>query len=99
MTKKICADPWHPYTKQLIEAVPEPDPIRAAKIKAAPVKDSADINPSGCAFAGRCGYAMECCGSEIPEDYAFEGREISCFLYSDRHSGRRSSDYRMTSQI
>lgn len=99
MTKKICADPWHPYTKQLIEAVPEPDPLRAAKIKAAPVKDSAVINLSGCAFAGRCGYAMECCGSEIPEDYAFEGREISCFLYSDRHSGRRSSDYRMTSQI
>ena len=98
-TKKICADPWHPYTKQLIEAVPEPDPIRAAKIKAAPVKDSAVINLSGCAFAGRCGYAMECCSSEIPEDYAFEGREISCFLYSDRHSGRRSSDYRMTSQI
>ena len=99
MTKKICADPWHPYTKQLIEAVPEPDPLRAGKIKAAPVKDSAVINLSGCAFAGRCGYAMECCGSEIPEDYAFEGREISCFLYSDRHSGRRSSDYRMTSQI
>ena len=98
-TKKICADPWHPYTKQLIEAVPEPDPLRAAKIKAAPVKDSAVINLSGCAFAGRCGYAMECCGSEIPEDYAFEGREISCFLYSDRHSGRRSSDYRMTSRI
>lgn len=98
-TKKICSDPWHPYTKQLIEAVPEADPIRAAKIKAAPVKDSADISSSGCPFAGRCGYAMECCGVETPGSYMFEGREVSCFLYSERHSGRRSSDYRMTSQI
>ena len=102
-TKKICSDPWHPYTKQLIEAVPEPDPLRAAKIKAAPLKDSTGdgkgIEQSGCPFAGRCGYALECCGKEIPESYLFEGREVFCFLYSDRHSGRRSSDYKMTSQI
>ena len=32
-TKKICSDPWHPYTKQLIEAVPEPDPLRARRSK------------------------------------------------------------------
>lgn len=98
-TKKICSDPWHPYTKQLIEAVPEPDPLRAAKIKASPVKDGTGINQSGCPFAGRCGYALECCAGEVPENYLFNGREVSCFLYSDRHSGRRSSDYKMTSQI
>lgn len=98
-TKRICSDPWHPYTKQLIEAVPEADPIRAAKIRAVQAKDSTGINRSGCPFAGRCGYALECCSAERPENYSFEGREVSCFLYSDRHSGRRSSDYRMTSQI
>ena len=99
VTKKICYDPWHPYTKQLISAVPEPDPLRAAKIKAVPAKGSEAINRSGCPFAGRCGYALECCSTEIPESYAFEGREVSCFLYSDGHSGRRSVGYRMTSQI
>lgn len=98
-TKKICSDPWHPYTKQLIEAVPEPDPFRAAKIKAAPVKEGTGINRSGCPFAGRCGYVLECCGGEMPGKYSFEGREVSCFLYSEKHSGRRSSGYRMTSQI
>lgn len=30
-TEEVCADPWHPYTKQLLEAVPEPDPVRAMK--------------------------------------------------------------------
>ena len=102
-TKMICSDPWHPYTKQLIEAVPEPDPLRAVKIKAAPLKDNTGdgkgIERSGCPFAGRCGYALECCGEENPESYSFDGRGVSCFLYSDRHSGRRSSDYKMTSQI
>lgn len=98
-TKTICSDPWHPYTKQLIEAVPEPDPLRAAKIKAVPVKDGTKINQHGCPFAGRCGYVLDCCIEEMPGSYSFEEREVSCFLYSDRHSGRRSSGYKMTSQI
>ena len=98
-TEQICSDPWHPYTKQLIEAVPEPDPVRAARIKAVPAKDGTGVCTTGCPLAGRCGYALECCGREVPGRYSFDRREISCFLYSGKHGGRRSSDYRMTSQI
>lgn len=98
-TKSVCSDPWHPYTKQLMEAVPEADPIRSAKIKAVREKGGADSGGSGCLFAGRCGYAMECCTEKEPEDYIFEGRKVSCFLYSEEHSGRRSRGYKMSSQI
>ena len=103
-TKKVCSDPWHPYTKLLLEAVPEPDPVRAKKIKSGPVKEAAgtdltDAAEGCCPFAGRCGYALECCRRERPEQYVFGDRGVSCFLYSDEHSGRRSSAYRMTSQI
>ena len=103
-TKKVCSDPWHPYTKLLLEAVPEPDPVRAKKIKSGPVKEAAgtdltDAAEGCCPFAGRCGYALECCRRERPEQYVFGDRSVSCFLYSDEHSGRRSSAYRMTSQI
>ena len=103
-TKKVCSDPWHPYTKLLLEAVPEPDPVRAKKIKSGPVKEAAgtdlpDAAGGCCPFAGRCGYALECCRRERPEQYTFGDRSVSCFLYSDKHSGRRSSAYRMTSQI
>ena len=103
-TKKVCSDPWHPYTKLLLEAVPEPDPVRARKIKSGPVKEAAGTDLSDtaggcCPFAGRCGYALECCRRERPEQYTFGDRSVSCFLYSDKHSGRRSSAYRMTSQI
>ena len=103
-TKKVCSDPWHPYTKLLLEAVPEPDPVRAKKIKSGPVKEAAgtdlpDAAGGCCPFAGRCGYALECCRRERPEQYVFGDRGVSCLLYSDEHSGRRSSAYRMTSQI
>lgn len=98
-TKKICSDPWHPYTKQLMEAVPEADPIRSAKIKAVPETDRGNVAASGCPFAGRCGYVMECCTEEVPESYRFGDREVSCFLYSEKHSGRRGKGYKMSSQI
>ncbi len=98
-TKKICSDPWHPYTKQLIEAVPEPDPVRAVKIKAAPASDGEEVGASGCPFSGRCGYALDRCREEIPGDYMFDGRKVSCFLYSEKETGQRSRGYRMTSQI
>lgn len=98
-TRKVCSDPWHPYTKQLISAIPEPDPLRAVKIKATPVKGHADIRSKGCPFAGRCGYVMECCSKENPGEYMFEDRTVSCFLYSQKHSGRRTQGYKMISQI
>lgn len=115
-TQEVCSDPWHPYTKMLIEAVPEPDPIRAAKIKAAPAADCGRQSldkcekgrcqtgrkkekKEGCPFARQCGYAMECCVKELPGEYAFGSRKVSCFLYSEEHTGRRGEGYRMISQI
>lgn len=108
-TKEICRDPWHPYTKQLLEAVPEPDPLRASKIRASVFRERDQKKGSypawgsgltgGCPFAGRCGYALECCEKEAPRNYSFGSRQVFCFLYSEEHSGRRDRDYRMTSQI
>ena len=101
-TKEICLDPWHPYTKQLLEAVPEADPLRARRIRSLPLgKRTADkaLSGKGCPFAGECGYVMGCCMEQVPEAYRFGERTVSCFLYSAEHSGRRGRDYIMTSQI
>lgn len=110
-TKEVCSDPWHPYTKQLIEAVPEPDPLKAARLRSVPVKDAPGRStergmlfrkrpsPAGCPFAGRCGYSLECCTAETPEVRTFGTRKVRCFLYSEEHSGRRAEGYEMTSQI
>lgn len=101
-TKEIYEDPWHPYTKALLSAVLVPDPKKARKKKGIlhteEKKREAPLG-RGCPFAPRCGYALECCFTSKPQSYQFEEREISCFLYSEEHAGKRSEDYKMTSQI
>lgn len=102
-TKAVCTDPWHPYTKQLLTSVPEPHPLRSARKKPVLMREDAAKDGSsaqgGCPFARSCSYAMECCRREKPESYVFGERTVKCFLYSERHSGRRAGDYTMTSQI
>jgi len=61
--------PLHPYTKALIEAVPDPDLPPAEAEKELPISGEipspADI-PSGCRFHTRCPYALGECAS-LPE--------------------------------
>lgn len=106
-TKEVCFDPWHPYTKMLIQAAPKPDPLRAGRMKSVPSRENESRGfpgngagqTDGCPFANQCGYAMDCCRTQQPGIYTFGGRSVSCFLYSEEHSGKRSANYRMTSQI
>lgn len=102
-TREVCSDPWHPYTKLLLDAALEADPLRARRIPGISAgKQSTGgrgVQEKGCPFVGECGYAMKCCTEQEPEVYRFGERAVSCFLYSEEHSGRRSRDYIMTSQI
>jgi peptide/nickel transport system ATP-binding protein len=65
----IIDHPLHPYTKALIEAVPEPSTGKVNIIKELPISGEipspANI-PVGCRFHTRCPYATNEC-SELPE--------------------------------
>jgi len=65
----IIDHPLHPYTKALIEAVPEPSTGKVNIIKELPISGEipspANI-PSGCRFHTRCPYAKPEC-SQLPE--------------------------------
>ena len=100
-TKAVCSDPWHPYTKMLLNSVLPPDPLKAGKVRPAFAEENARETDSGhgCPFASSCGYAMKCCFEGTPELYRFGSRETACFLYSEKYSGKRADGYRMTSQI
>lgn len=102
-TREVCSDPWHPYTKLLLDASLDADPVRARRIRSLPAgKQSTGgrgAQEKGCPFARECGYAMKCCAEQEPETYRFGERAVSCFLYSEEHSGKRSRGYTMTSQI
>ena len=100
-TKAVCSDPWHPYTKMLLNSVLPPDPLKAGKVRPVFAEENARETDSGhgCPFASSCGYAMKCCFEGTPELYRFGSRETACFLYSEKYSGKRADGYRMTSQI
>ena len=97
-TRDIYREPWHPYTKELLNAIPEIDPRKARRKKRIPLKDEGK-SKDGCPYASKCGYAMKRCRSEKPKSYTFGQRSVACFLYSEEHSGNRSTDYVMTAQI
>ncbi len=65
-TRELLHDPRHPYTKQLLLALPDPDhadkPLRPiAGIPATPFS-----RPAGCAFHPRCSWAVESCSQSVP---------------------------------
>jgi len=65
----IYEDPKHPYTKALLRAIPEPDPLRSVPrdLPRGEIPDAAHP-PLGCSFHPRCPAAFEVCG--------WEGRDL-----------------------
>jgi oligopeptide/dipeptide ABC transporter ATP-binding protein len=64
----LFADPRHPYTRALMDAVPRPDPARRLTRPRVPRGEvpSPLSPPSGCTFHPRCALATEICRSERP---------------------------------
>ena len=63
----IFNQPGHPYTKALLEGVPQPDPDKRREIISieGEVPSLAD-RPTGCEFHTRCNYAQSHCKQEQP---------------------------------
>ncbi len=84
-TGEIFADPKHPYTRGLMDSIPDMDrPVpRDKKLMAIPGTVPSLLNlPAGCSFQERCGHAMDRCRREEPgliESVA--DHFVRCFLY------------------
>jgi len=66
----LYADPLHPYTKALLDAVPIPDPRLEAKreYRVLGGEVPSPLNPPrGCVFHTRCPLASEACKMAVPE--------------------------------
>ena len=68
-TEALYTAPRHPYTRFLLESVPQPDPTRRDENRAILTGEvSSPVNPpAGCRFHLRCPYADARCGREKPE--------------------------------
>jgi oligopeptide/dipeptide ABC transporter ATP-binding protein len=66
----IFSHPLHPYTRALLSAVPEPDPVRESQrehiLLTGDVPSPANP-PTGCRFSTRCPMATDLCHSTSPE--------------------------------
>ncbi|MBR0267764.1 MAG: ABC transporter ATP-binding protein [Clostridia bacterium] len=67
-TEEVYRHPKHPYTRFLLDAVPEPDPsLRGKEIRLLKGEPPSPADPpSGCSFRTRCPYATERCATEEP---------------------------------
>ena len=86
-TGSLYANPAHPYTRGLLEAVPLPDPdvqpARLVRTLAGELPSPADP-PSGCVFRTRCPHAREVCSERLPPVETLDpDRLIACHRWRE----------------
>ena len=81
----LFADPRHPYTQALLQAVPIPDPtIKRVKQPLQGDVPSPIKPPPGCPFHTRCPRVMDRCKVEVPRTRLVgTGHGVACHLYDD----------------
>jgi oligopeptide transport system ATP-binding protein len=92
-TRDVFARPLMPYTRALLDAVPEPgcstrpgyrlDPISGQPPNPAAI-------PPGCAFHPRCAFRVDACSARAPAlEEAGEGRRVRCLRWRELSLGRQ----------
>ena len=84
-TKEVISSPLHPYTRALVEAVPQPDPSNRLRKRAVIHGEppSAVTPPTGCRFHPRCPIAFKGCDSNNPSLIEIKNsHEVACHLWS-----------------
>ncbi|WP_336036229.1 ABC transporter ATP-binding protein [Halobacterium yunchengense] len=79
----VFQDPRHPYTKGLLDCVPDP---RADDAELSPIEgDVPELHdlPEGCTFAARCPYAVEDCEQTDPRLRAVDDDHYSACIWED----------------
>ena len=83
--KQVVNNPLHPYTRTLLNAIPDPDPENAAKLRDVPAGEPPSLinPPPGCRFHPRCPQIIEglCDTDQPPEFEPSPGHFVECWLY------------------
>jgi oligopeptide transport system ATP-binding protein len=79
----LFASPRHPYTRALLEAVPDPDPVAQRAKSRVPLKGEIPNPanpPAGCRFHTRCPMAVDQCRNLVPEWRPIGETMVACHL-------------------
>jgi peptide/nickel transport system ATP-binding protein len=86
--KRLFEQPRHPYTRMLIDAIPDLQMTGKARIPVAGEVPNPLEPPAGCAFHPRCPHADERCRNEQPALLALDaGGETACHAAAEGRSG------------
>ena len=86
-SEKIYYEPKHPYTKALLESIPNTD-INDLELKFIPGSPPDLVDPpKGCRFAPRCPVAKKMCFEKEPPTVELNGSRVKCWLYEGDSDG------------
>ena len=77
-TKTVFEAPRHPYTRMLLDAIPDLEMTGRARIPVAGEVPSPINPPAGCPFHPRCPHAQERCSRERPEPRRVGVTNVAC---------------------
>ncbi len=90
-TRTLFTQPRHPYTRFLLDAIPDLEMSGRQRIPVAGEVPSPINPPSGCAFHPRCPFADKRCTEERPDAILTDGARIACHGVEE---GRLPEDHR-----
>lgn len=80
---ELFENPRHPYTKMLLDAIPDMSGSGKRRVQVAGEVPNPLNPPSGCTFHPRCPLANDRCRREIPELLQFQNIQIACHAVAE----------------
>ncbi|HZK00206.1 MAG TPA: ABC transporter ATP-binding protein [Tissierellaceae bacterium] len=79
-SQDLFDNPMHPYTRALLDAIPEPILTEKSELKTIKGEVTSPIDPAvGCRFAPRCEYKFDECTKKNPEQkYVAANHSVAC---------------------
>ena len=85
----LFSQPSHPYTQELLAAIPDPDPSVTMSVVDVNAGLSRESRSGSCVFADRCSRLMPHCRKAEPKTMALENQprhHVKCHLFSEKNA-------------
>lgn len=92
-TETLFRRPKHPYTRMLLDTIPDLDMTGRQRSPVAGEVPSPINPPSGCTFHPRCPYATDRCKAERPKALPIEGGTVACHAIEEGRLGIEDRSY------
>ena len=81
---QVFREPRHPYTRMLLDAIPDLELSGRRRVPVAGEVPSPIHPPSGCHFHPRCPHVKDRCKTEIPRTLPTANGEVACHAFQEK---------------